>query len=721
MNLKSACEQSPAGHERNLTFPSVVTTDAKVARVKALLHGLSLILRHHSAPYEVVKDCRRQLSAFLTVDQEELFLKRAKYILALPMSRYLKNEDPPKADADFQYQGRFWRWARQRINAFRSKNTHLWYSFLQAKRAAEPVSPEIVLSNFQKHRAQMEQPDPLREGCEEDEELQNEVLENLAPVLRKLRKILKQELTDFFRNPQQEIHKGSESASFESSRKTGGQAGHLRTISGVTGLREQERFFGAVESRGHVRTRRGLEANPIASLSARFGELEDLEEVLQSEVKRFERSTINLKAQVEAVLEPMKVRTISKGESLPYYLAKRVQLVLHGAMRKMDCFRLIGAPLDPSDLLGIRKNTDVFTDSSEGEWLSIDYSAATDGLSASLSSSIMKELLGNLYFENPGLYNMMLSVLAPHIVSYPKVAGTKLPDVLQRNGQLMGSVLSFPVLCLANLGLYLTVRRRHHEWAPYRSLLGSVLVNGDDMLYIGSRAEWDTHIQLGSRIGLAMSVGKAYYHSSYANVNSTSVTMNLRVPGSTPKEIKFLNVGLMVGRHKVLGKVGSDDDEVKASPIVSVIDEVVKGSLPGKQVDILKLYLSSHEEEIRREAGSLNLFVPRVLGGLGVSIVPGFEVYTTPYQERLAVLLKEKQRIVPLVLPLNSGQVIVSKPSERKVDPFQLAVDVESSQFERKDRLALPKIRKQMLWPLWAEVKELEVSREQRSDFWEGE
>ena len=178
----------------------------------------------------------------------------------------------------------------------------------------------------------------------------------------------------------------------------------MRTISGVTGLREQERFFGAVESKGHVRTRRGLEANPIASLSARFGELEDLEEVLQSEVHRFEKSTINLKAQVEAVLEPMKVRTISKGESLPYYLAKRVQLVLHGAMRKMDCFRLIGAPLDPGDLLGIRKNTDVFTDSSEGEWLSIDYSAATDGLSASLSSSIKKELLGNLYFENPGLY-----------------------------------------------------------------------------------------------------------------------------------------------------------------------------------------------------------------------------------------------------------------------------------------------------------------------------
>jgi len=332
----------------------------------------------------------------------------------------------------------------------------------------------------------------------------------------------------------------------------------------------------------------------------------------------------------------------------------------------------------------------------------------------------MKELLGNLYFENPGLYNMMLSVLAPHVVSYPKVAGVKLPDVLQRNGQLMGSVLSFPVLCLANLGLYLTVRRRTHQWAPYRNLLGSVLVNGDDMLYIGSRAEWDTHIQLGSRIGLAMSVGKAYYHSSYANVNSTSITMNLRVPDSTPKEIKFLNVGLMVGRHKVLGKVGSDDDEVKASPLVSVIDEVVKGSLPGKQADILRLYLSNHEEEIKREAGSLNLFVPRVLGGLGVSLVPGFEVYTTPYQERLAVLLKEKQRIVPLILPLNSGQIIVSSPSERKVDPFQLAVDVETQQFERKDRLALPKIRKQMLWPLWAEVKELEVSMEQRSDFWEG-
>lgn len=716
MNDKISFVQCIAEPGRNLTHPSTLTADAKVARVRALLHGLSLILRHHSAPYDVVKDCRRQLKQYLTVDQEETFLKRAKYIIALPMSRYLKNEDPPQADEPFHYRGRFWRWARQRLNCFSKKNTHLWYSFLQSKRAADPVSPEIVLSNFQKHRSQMEMADPLREGCEEDEGLLNEVLENLAPILRKLRKVLQQELIGFFRNPGREIHKASESASYESSRKTGGQAGHLRWLVGVDGLREREGLFGMSETHKLTRTSERVIFNPLKMVSGRVGELQDLEEILTSKIQEFADGPKALHAKVEAVLEPFKVRTISKGEALPYYLAKRVQLVLHGAMRKMDCFRLIGAPLNPADLLEIRKNTNVFTDSSVLEWLSIDYSAATDGLSASLSSAIMKELLGNLYFENPGLYNMMLSVLAPHLVSYPKVAGVTLPDVLQKNGQLMGSVLSFPVLCLANLGLYLTVRQRTHEWAPLKNLLGSVLVNGDDMLYIGSKDEWNLHTELGERIGLKMSVGKAYYHSAYANVNSTSVTMNLKDETSTPVEIKFLNVGLLVGRHKVLGKVGSDDGPVK-SPITAVIDEVVRGSLPGKQAEIFKLYNSMHRQEILEELQGRNLFLPQILGGAGVTAPIGIEVHTSALQIGVAMYWVKKRHLSQMKCPLPEGKTIV-EPSLESKDPFQAAIESQGRSSLVRTGRGFERRWKILLWPNWIDFKEQKPDAHQRADFW---
>ena len=349
-----------------------------------------------------------------------------------------------------------------------------------------------------------------------------------------------------------------------------------------------------------------------------------------------------LEAKVEAVLEPFKVRTISKGESLPYYLGKRVQKVLHTAMRSMDCFRLIGRPLDPPDLLDLVRVTNTYDQSEKMDWLSIDYSAATDGLSALLSSRIMKSLLGNLYFENPALYNLCLGVLAPHHISYPPVQGVQLEPVLQRNGQLMGSILSFPVLCLANLGLYLTVRRRtHDQWVPTKSLCSSVLVNGDDMLYIGSSLEWELHKEIGKRIGLEMSPGKAYIHPRYANVNSTSLDCDLRSQNPIPIRIRFLNVGLMVGRHKVLGKVGSDDNPT-THPLVSVIDEVVSGSLPGKQAQVFKRYISMHRTEIKSECRGRNLFLSPLLGGMGVRAIRGISTMVTPRQALFAyrVLMK---------------------------------------------------------------------------------
>ncbi len=706
--MKLTSEQSQVTQSGNVSRPSDRIQDVKVARVQsssghgdrveAFLHGVSLVLRHHAAPFEVVESFLKQGRDFLTVSDEGIFLKRAKYMILWPMSKYLRNEEPPSADQTFHYHGRFWRWAKPRLLSYSRKNTHLWYSFLQSKRAALPVSSNIVFENFEKHRRQMEMPDPLREGCEGSDELLEEVMRNLDPTLRKLQKILKQELMGFFQNPEWEIHKASESASLESSRKTGGQAGHLGYLMGVGGLREKEQFFGASELGRPVRGPLGLQFHSVEEHQAHFGELEDLKEVLRAEISRFTTVKV-LVAKVEAVLEPFKVRTISKGESVPYYLAKRFQLVLHGAMRKMNCFRLIGRPLDPPDLLDLVKASNQYLDTTASAWLSIDYSAATDGLSARLSSEIMKYLLGNFYLENPFLYNMMLSVLAPHEVQYPKVAGKQLPPVMQQNGQLMGSVLSFPVLCLANLGLYLTVRKRTHEWAPPKAVLDSVLINGDDMLYIGSKEEWDLHTILGKRIGLEMSAGKAYFHPRYANVNSTSVDLDLTKEGATPWEVKFLNVGLLNGQHKVLGKVGSEDEQSE-HPFSSVIDEVVRGSLPGKQADIFKIYCSMHGPELSKECEGRNLFIPKILGGLGCSPITGIETTVTTSQALIAKSRILELHLSPLVRPFEQGHLIGQK-LEKKFDPIQKAVEPLEARYQTR-RVQGP-TNNLLTYPFWGD------------------
>jgi hypothetical protein len=190
-----------------------------------------------------------------------------------------------------------------------------------------------------------------------------------------------------------------------------------------------------------------------------------------------------------------------------------------------------------------------------------------------------------------------LSVLGLHDIEYPMTEDPKTgkfrltkdeftPGNME-NGQLMGGILSFPILCLANLGLYLEVIGNLVD-----DPLNHVLINGDDMLYSAPIELWSRHERLGAILGLKMTVGKAYHHYSYANMNSASFHMNLRaIPSqientgllysSDPKSrdaatlahsdvtldnpkricpiaIPFLNTGMLFNQHKVQKQMTND-------------------------------------------------------------------------------------------------------------------------------------------------------------------
>jgi len=559
------------------------------------------------------------------------------------------------------------------------------------------VTSEIVLANFQKHRQQMLMPDPMLG----EDDLSDEALDNLEVVVKRLAKQLAVELKSFWKTPWRVSHKASESASFESTRKSGGQAGLLRSLLGQSNkLRQQEGLGGISETRSFARKGDKVLYRPLVKTLVRQGELDDLEDilsdyVLKSDIPKDKSGNyipVVLKAKVEAVLEPFKVRTISKDPALPSYIAKEVQVKLHGLMRNMKPFRLIGRPFDPTDLMDLyavqsRLNGGDFR---EEYWLSIDYSAATDGLSASLSQKILRDLLEKGAYDidaiNEGdsldkrirLLNILLGVLAPHEISYPKVGGVRLPDVMQQNGQLMGSILSFPILCLANLALYLTVRRRLRPEAKMSDLLNSVLINGDDMLYIGTLEEWKLHQELGAKFGLAMSPGKAYFHKSYANINSLSVVMDLRNHNPTPFVIPFLNVGLMTGNHKVLAKIGGEEvDRAPETPLISVLNKVVDGAWKGRQADVFRQYISMHSREISREARGSHLFLPISLGGLGCHLIPGLSTSVTAKQAyQVEEIIRSQPWLWPMERPLPDG-VEVEDVIDFKIDPIRFALDSE--------------------------------------------
>jgi hypothetical protein len=352
-----------------------------------------------------------------------------------------------------------------------------------------------------------------------------------------------------------------------------------------------------------------------------------------------------LNCTIQAVLEPCKVRIISKGEAIPYYASKPLQVALWSALQAFSCFKLTGRPFCPTDLLPLLSGV-----GTDFEWFSVDYSAATDGLSLKYSQSLLEYVISDL---SPRQKDLMRTVLGKHMLNYPRVDNRpEIAPALQENGQLMGSPLSFPFLCLANLGVFLKNTESIHKGWSHKRILSTVLINGDDMLYAAPHSLWDSHVRIARSVGLDMTVGKAYSHHSYLNVNSTCAHLDLRVKGAQPFLIPFFNSGLFFGQHKVMKNVGSGEyeDNYSHSSAATVMEKVLLGctnvamqktvasDYSVNQAEMLKAECSA---DIRNARGKLttvqrNLFLPITLGGMGVSCPIGFKFEFKRIQQKIA-------------------------------------------------------------------------------------
>jgi hypothetical protein len=606
------------------------------SRFEALWRGLELILNHHRVPPDVLMDAKCQIRKYLmSADDEATFVGRAKYLLAAPMAVYTRNELPPKPDVAFDATGVWKAWSRTRMVVC-TNNTHLWYSWFQCKRCAETLTDDMILRTYQKHRVAMGKPDPITA------KVRDRVMAELKSLLRELnRKLLKVYRSmnwndwDEALDCEEAEHVASLRACYEASRAKGGQMGAIKDLLWSDRLNgkdvsQREEFSTAIPDRTEVLpvcADKVVRPFAFATVS-RFpaGEAEWADAVVAQADADLSQGA--LKATIQAVLEPLKVRVISKGNAAPYYLAKLFQKKLHGIMREYPFFRLIGRKLCPTDLLDLKKHS-VLGGAGPLGWASIDFAAATDNLSASLSKEIMDVLTEGF----PKWWkDLLMQCLAPHFCEYPKVDGVELDPIQQENGQLMGSIVSFLVLCLANAGVTLaaTAEEDPRDW--YSRLQG-VLINGDDNGFACRRSVYDTFAWYAGACGLEMSVGKAYWHPTIFNINSTCFHYNLVDPTATPKCVPYLNTGLFFGKGKVMGKT---DETTDPRMMTAVINEVVGGARAGRQSDLLKQYLALHRDQIADECRGRNLFIPIELGGMGIDMPPGWKTEVTIAQQTLA-------------------------------------------------------------------------------------
>lgn len=153
-----------------------------------------------------------------------------------------------------------------------------------------------------------------------------------------------------------------------------------------------------------------------------------------------------------------------------------------------------------------------FDFSSPGDFISVDFSSATDNLSVNCAEAILGAALKNSRFVSPTLKDAALSSLRPR-VSYP--CGT---DVELSMGQMMGSLLSFPLLCLQTFFFHLWCSNETSLSGRELRSYSECLINGDDLVFKGESKNFFSE---AAKTLSVVNEKKTGVSASYFNINST--------------------------------------------------------------------------------------------------------------------------------------------------------------------------------------------------------
>jgi len=265
------------------------------------------------------------------------------------------------------------------------------------------------------------------------------------------------------------------------------------------------------------------------------------------------------------ILEPMKARIITKPSVGLYSGMHSIQESMWAWLKRFREFELIGRPVSCDDIDYIGRSW-----RSGMKFNSGDYSAATDNLKSYISEEILRFILS----EIPQKFEMSKEVCERAIESFvrsdieyvpksdfnsrkggfykyfdPSACGHVEDMIKQQCGQLMGHILSFPVLCIANYCSFrMSVSKR------------PVLINGDDILFCCTEGEFSAWSTMVKRFGFEPSVGKNLFSDKICQINSVLFRINTVAYGldlETPSflyvnstVIPYVNFGIMTGRKK---------------------------------------------------------------------------------------------------------------------------------------------------------------------------
>jgi hypothetical protein len=321
-----------------------------------------------------------------------------------------------------------------------------------------------------------------------------------------------------------------------------------------------------------------------------------------------------------ALPEALKTRVITKGPPLLNTVLKPLQRKLHNVLRNHPFFKLVGQPIDAvyvQDRVGAKLGADQ-------SYLSGDWRDASNSVKSWVSRTTgeaISDILSLLDDER----ELLRKGLVSHVLVNPETG----VELEQQSGQLMGSIVSFPVLCLINA----TIIRWAHEIVVKRQVpLDRVpgCANGDDGLL--KTTTFGKHLweRISLFAGLETSVGKVYFSRSFLNMNSEEYTFHPEGYETRYFERKsgepytrlihfqhcpYVNLGLLFGLKRSGGNVAEGNQDATFSERAH---ELLRLGPSDMKDTLLSTFINRNRVELTKYP--TNWFLPESLGGKGLPI-----------------------------------------------------------------------------------------------------
>merc|ERR1712045_245537 len=335
-----------------------------------------------------------------------------------------------------------------------------------------------------------------------------------------------------------------------------------------------------------------------------------------------------LYARAVQLSEPLKIRTITLGPDLPYYMVKYAQKLMWGPLMDHPTFLLCGRPVQEDPFSDPQEADLIDTVFKDAHWLcSGDYSAATDNLHPTIMRACVDEICKTLLI--PDAYKaLMEKCLFQHRISAPGWVDHEGilhdgPIFDQVWGQVMGSPISFPLLCLVNGAM----NRLVLEIDQSRSLLlhqCPLLINGDDSAY-GLDIRHNHHIwcRITSMAGLVPSPGKNSISRRFLSINSEHWTR--KSPGGGFQRLYPIRLDMCRNFAKNASRTRGQLKSLMTYTaeysycVEQHIERLVLGQSPDVALRLFRMFLKENKEWLK-VPHIVNWFLPSWLNGLGLPL-----------------------------------------------------------------------------------------------------